>query len=74
MEDSALVGMISERDYTRKIILEDRPHESTRVEEIMSSPVVYGRHRSTPLAECMRLMTERRSATCRSWSRATWLA
>jgi CBS domain-containing protein len=59
MEDSRLVGVISERDYTRKIILEGRASKSTRVEEIMTTPVLYVTP-STPLPECMHLMTERR--------------
>ena len=59
MEGSALVGVISERDYTREIILHDRSSRDTRVAEIMSSPVV-SVDIETPLVECMRIVTERR--------------
>jgi CBS domain-containing protein len=53
-----LVGIFSERDYTRKIILKHRSSDTTRVEEIMTPNVVCVSPR-TKLRDCMALMTER---------------
>ena len=59
LEGSQLVGVISERDYTRELVLKGRSSKTTRVDEIMSAPAV-SVEPSTPLAECMRVVTERR--------------
>jgi IMP dehydrogenase len=58
MTGHTLVGILSERDYTRKVILHGRSSDSTRVEEIMTSKVVYVTPRNTT-RDCMALMTER---------------
>lgn len=54
-----VVGVISERDYARKVILQDRSSKTTSVGEIMSTPVIAG-HEAQTVAECMALMTDRR--------------
>ena len=59
MTGGRLVGIFSERDYTRKIILKGRSSETTRVEEIMTPNVIVVNPR-TKTRECMALMTDRR--------------
>ena len=54
-----LAGIVSERDYARKVILKGRSSQQTRVREIMSSPALFVTPEKT-VAESMRLMTERR--------------
>ena len=58
MEDDRLLGVLSERDYTRRVILQGRASRDTRVEEIMTSEVVTVDSRTT-LGQCLRLVTER---------------
>lgn len=59
IEDGCVAGVISERDYSRKVVLRGRTSRDTRVGEILSRPAVTVTG-STGIAECMRIMTEHR--------------
>ena len=59
MEDEKIVGIVTERDYARKVILLGRSSETTTVAEIMSTEVVTATAEQT-VNECMTLMTEKR--------------
>ncbi|HBK55888.1 MAG TPA: histidine kinase [Xanthomonadales bacterium] len=59
VEHGRLLGIVSERDYARKVILHGKASANTPVREIMSSPVVSVTPEAS-VAECMSLMTERR--------------
>ncbi|CAM2143412.1 CBS domain-containing protein [Pararobbsia alpina] len=54
-----IAGIVTERDYARKVVLKDRSSKSTKVLEIMSSAVRYV-HPEQTSQDCMALMTEHR--------------
>lgn len=58
LEKGRLVGMISERDYTRKVTLKGKLSRETSVQEIMSRQVSVAKPDDS-IEECMRLMTEK---------------
>jgi CBS domain-containing protein len=59
LSEGRLAGIISERDYARKVILKDRSSKETEVREIMTDRVVTAAPENT-VEECMRSMTEHR--------------
>lgn len=59
MKGDTLSGIVSERDYARKVILRGRSSADTPVRDIMSSPVLTV-SLDTTVQQCMQLMTERR--------------
>ena len=59
MDGAQLAGILSERDYARKIVLRDRSSRDTPVADIMSAEVVTVSPSST-VEQCLQLVTERR--------------
>ena len=59
LEAGKLAGIVTERDYLRRVALEGRTEKETEVREIMTAPLVYVTP-ETSLDECMGVMTERR--------------
>jgi CBS domain-containing protein len=59
IQDGKLIGILSERDYARKVILLGRASKDTRIKEIMTSPVTFVTPDCT-VDEAMSLMTQKR--------------
>lgn len=58
VSDNALIGVLSERDYARKVILQGKSSKETQVKEIMSTPPVFVTPEQT-VEDAMRVMTEK---------------
>ena len=59
MQDDKLEGIVSERDYTRKVMLRGKKSRDTKVSEIMSSDLKVVPP-TEPVEKCLRFMTDRR--------------
>jgi len=59
MQGDELVGIITERDYARKVIIKGRSSESTEVREIMTANIFSATSQQT-VSECMEIVTERK--------------
>jgi signal-transduction protein with cAMP-binding, CBS, and nucleotidyltransferase domain len=57
--DGRIEGIVTERDYLRRVTLEGRTDKDTPVSEIMTSPLIVVTP-DTPVDECMAIMTDRR--------------
>jgi len=60
MDDDKLVGIVTERDYARKVILEGKSSKSSSVDEVMTTRVLCVSPERT-VDECMALMTDKRA-------------
>ena len=59
IDGEKLVGILSERDYARKVILQGRASRTTQAREIMTTHVLYAQPEQN-IEECMALMTDKR--------------
>ncbi len=59
LEDERPVGLVSERDYARKVILKGKSSQGTQVRDIMSTKILYV-HPETTVEQCMALMNEKK--------------
>lgn len=59
MDDDRVLGLFSERDYARKVVLEGRSSSDTLVRDVMTGELTAVRS-DQPVRECMELMTDRR--------------
>ena len=59
VEGESLVGVMSERDYARKVVLQGRSSRDTKVRDIMTTRVAYARPDQS-VEDCMATMTEKR--------------
>ena len=59
VEKGAVLGVVSERDYSRKVVLEGRTSRETRVRDVLSEPAIVVGPEAT-IEHCMELMTDRR--------------
>ena len=58
VSEGKLIGVVSERDYARKVILQGKSSKQTQVKEIMTSPAIFVTPEQT-VEDSMRIMTEK---------------
>ena len=58
LEGESLVGVVSERDYARKVVLQGRSSRDTKIKDIMTTRVAYARPDQS-VEDCMAMMTEK---------------
>lgn len=59
LEGESLIGVVSERDYARKVVLQGRSSRDTKIKDIMTTRVAYARPDQS-VEDCMAMMTEKR--------------
>ncbi len=59
LEGETLVGVVSERDYARKVVLQGRSSRDTTIRDIMTTRVAYARPDQS-VEDCMAVMTDKR--------------
>jgi CBS domain-containing protein len=59
LDDGQLIGIFSERDYARKVVLLGKSSRTTPIAEVMTSPVISVRSEQS-VDKCMRLMTDKK--------------
>ena len=59
LEGDSLVGVLSERDYARKVVLQGRSSRDTKIKDIMTTRVAFARPEQS-VEDCMAMMTEKR--------------
>lgn len=69
MNGDRLVGVFSERDYARRVVLLGRSTATTKVDEVMTAKVLCVRA-DTHVSECLALITEKRIRHLPIWKKA----
>ena len=59
LDGETLVGVVSERDYARKVVLQGRSSRDTKIKDIMTTRVAFARPDQS-VEECMAMMTDKR--------------
>ena len=71
VDNKTLVGVVSERDYTRKVIVKGRSSKDTPVSDIMTKELLTV-NPGDGVADCMRIMTKNAYAIFPFWKEPSW--